>query len=197
MRHIMLDIETLGTTPGAPILQIGALRFSPSGVPPLLKPSPQVAKNTADADVFFRNITLKSNFDLGLLEITQGAIEFWLTESRETAAGLFKGAVPIRQALSDLWKWVDMEDYDGIWAHGASFDMPILSEAYYASYQQERVPWRYRAIRDTRTLFSVAFPDEKLPEPPGVIEKHNALMDSYRQAYVVQKAYSRLRRGQQ
>jgi len=196
-RHIMLDIETLGTNVGAPILSLGAVRFTLDDVPPLFKPDMNTARKSflmggnTDTDSFYRNISLTSNMRADLIEITQGSVDFWLQQPDETRLALLEHRVPLKDALSDFWKWVDAEEYEGIWAHGTTFDMPLLQEAYIATYNQDRVPWRYRSVRDTRTLFSIAFPSTKIPEPEDLVA-HNALTDSYRQAKMVQACYERI-----
>lgn len=184
----MLDIETLGTEVGAPILSIGAVRFSLTDVPPLFKPDIKVAKKL-DPDAFYRRVTLKSNMAAGLTEVTQGSVDFWLQQADDVRLELLEARVPIREALGDLWKWIDMEDYNGIWAHGTTFDFPILARGFIAVY--DRTPWRYKAIRDTRTLFSIAYPDEALPETYSGLN-HNALFDAFKQAKQVQSCYERI-----
>lgn len=191
-RHIMLDIESLGTTPGAPVLSLGAVRFELGDIPPLLKPDIKVAKKYKDPDQFYANMTLKSNMEALLQEVDQGAWDFWMQQDEETRLLLLEHRVTLREALREFWKWVDMEPYDGVWAHGTTFDIPLLAEAYYSAYGQIRVPWRYKAVRDTRTLFSVAYPNERIPTVDIGGAKHNALMDAYAQAKMVQACYERI-----
>jgi len=201
-RHIMFDLETLGTMVGAPILSIGAVRFALDDMPPIFKPVMSDARKSfkmggnSNLDAFYRNISLTSNMRADLVEITQGSLDFWLQQPDAVRLALLDGRVPLRDALSDFWKWVDAEEYEGFWSHGTTFDVPLLQEAYMATYNQDRVPWRYRAVRDTRTVFSVAFPDEQVPVKVDSRSKHNALMDAYWQAKMVQAAYERIYRWQ-
>lgn len=194
MRHIMFDIETLGTSPGAPVLSIGAVRFELGDIPPLLQPDITEASKHIDPDQFYVRIGLDSNLRAGLNKITQGSLDFWFIDAdAEARLDLTRKRADIRTALGAFWKWVDKEEYEGIWAHGTTFDVPLLQEAYHKVYDQDRVPWRYRSIRDTRTLFEIAYPSQRVPEPKGSKALgHIALFDAYNQAKMVQVCYERL-----
>ena len=96
-------------------------------------------------------------------------------------------------ASTHLWKALDdftafIQPDTLIWAHGASFDPPILESAYLAF--KAKAPWKYSALRDTRTIYELAnyYPDRT----KGT--HHNALDDAKNQALAVIEAHKRLKR---
>lgn len=92
-----------------------------------------------------------------------------------------------------LHKWSGLR----IWTHGPGFDPPILEAAFHAVGLP--VPWFYRALRDTRTLFDTAGID---PEADGSYRTfmsqyntgtaHNALDDAIAQARCICAASARV-----
>jgi 3' exoribonuclease, RNase T-like len=163
--HIMLDIETMGTTPGSAILSIGATRFDP---------------RAADKGVerFHVGIDLESSQSWGF---TFGAstVQWWLHDDRAAArtamANLEK--VDVTTALEGFGLWVRQDPLEGIWGNAASFDCGLLRAAYEKIGMD--VPWRFWQERCYRTLKGIA----NVPIPPaeeGVA--HDALFDATRQA---------------
>lgn len=159
MYHVVVDLETLGTSKRACILSIGAMMFDDSDYV-MLSPF-YVAVDSADASRY--------------LEIDQATIDWWEKQSQEARAAVFEApdTKTLSEALLEFRKWLPVGVYR-IWSHGSSFDIAILSEAYRLLSQP--LPWRYSDERDTRTLFeliptNVVRADDGLPE-------HHALHDA-------------------
>lgn len=160
--HMMVDLETLGTSVSAPICQIGAVCFLLPGY------STEVSRLSVYAE------------PKGILE--WDTIKWWLSQEDEARKHLMGGStVPLKDALLRLSKFVP-KDLEGIWSHGASFDIPILS--YWYRELGIKIPWDHRMVRDTRTLLWLT---------PGVKvvneDKHNALSDALAQARAIQQSY--------
>lgn len=133
MRHLMLDIETLGTTPGCVVLSIGAVEFDLNGI----------------TGEFHAHIDVPSCIEAGL-QMEASTVMWWLDQSKEAQEALLKAEtfplVDVLAALTDTFEWQDLR----VWANGASFDFPILDAAYKAV--GKKAPWPYYNQMDFRTL---------------------------------------------
>lgn len=170
-RHIMLDLETLGTAPGSVIAAIGAVAFDP------------VAGELGRT--FYRVIDPASAQRAGLT-LDAGTVKWWLKQSDAARLALAEAGDPLDQVLHEFSWW--FRDVDGrfLWGHGANFDEPMLAAAYRAT--PWRMPWGYSASRCTRTIFDLA--DVAPDRAEGV--HHNALSDALAQAHAVIAAYAKL-----
>jgi hypothetical protein len=211
--HIMLDLETWGTTPGSDIRSIGACVFDPvmgsihsagwmtfyiACYNPLMGTYSREHYTQAELDAIdgpHRRYNLTRD---------PHTVQWWSEQSDEAQAA-FVDPVDLREALDRFSNWlcdlipalyVPSHGLTGIriWSHGAAFDPPILAAAYEAVGLP--VPWHYRAPRDTRTLFDAAGIDDhsawlnQHPGPMGV--PHHALDDAICQARAVCAAWATL-----
>ena len=133
MRHLMLDLETLGTTPGCVVLSIGAVEFDLDGI----------------KSEFHAHIDVDSSTALGL-KVDARTVMWWLDQSKEAQNALLQAdTFPIHDVLdafSDTFDWKDLK----VWANGASFDFPILEAVYKAAHRN--VPWKHYNQMDFRTM---------------------------------------------
>lgn len=165
--HVMLDLETFGTAPNAAIVQAAAIAFDP-------RPAAEAAVN-ADGVVilasFSVNLSLQSALLAGgAIDIT--TIEWWRSQDKKVSASLSEGRVlPYAEGIRELVAFITTQKPECIWAHGASFDFPILKSAILAVGAQQLPHGRER---DTKTLFKLA--DFKRPVREGT---HNAKQDCY------------------
>lgn len=165
MKHVMVDLETMGTGPDAAIIQIGACRFDPA------KP-----ESTCIGVVGFEQaVSLQSSIFWGG-STDKETQEWWRTKADETArASVCKDPIQIGVALMRFSQWLDQgEEYETIWSHGAAFDIPILDGAYRRL--GLKAPWSYRKVRDTRTVFGLAKGRGWTPRPGQTA--HTALADA-------------------
>ena len=170
--HMMLDLETMGTTPGSAIVSIGAVMFDPYG--------------GWLGSTFYCRVDLQSCVDAGL-KIDVKTIYWWLQQSEEVraeAVGAY--AFTLRAALNSLRVFMIKEKVSYFWSQGNNFDPPILEAAYAAI--GEKPPWEYNRVRDTRTVYDMAGvrPDRSTGTA------HNALSDAIAQAMAIQESYKRL-----
>lgn len=168
-KHCMLDLETMGTTPGCAILSIGAVGFTDRG---LFKGAEYSFK---------RNVTLSSCLDAGL-RVDASTERWWSEQSAEARAALLDPEpVVLFNALSDFHVWYHTHKFEHIWSHGAAADIVWLEAAYRAAGLS--LPWHYRDSRDTRTLWDL---DPGLERTVPTVE-HCALQDAAAQAEDVVK----------
>ena len=168
---IMLDIETLATSPDAVVLTFGAIKFDP------FNPSIQMSDG-----IYFR-INVDEQIDLGR-RVDEGTVAWWGTQSaevREEALGETD-----RVSLEDFTKALNkfVVGATRIWAQGPVFDIVILENLYRQI--GKPAPWQYYSIRDSRTLLKALGDDRK-----GGALLHNALADAVSQAEAVQSAVNR------
>jgi hypothetical protein len=139
---IMIDIETLGLRPGAPIPTIGYCIFGWDGVKD---------HGTIAIDI--------ERWPAAKPEI--GTIKFWLRQSPEAIKSTFfrseDSLLSWPQALMRLQQTVDFAQGsygEGVWANGPLFDLAHLE--YWYDQLSEKSPWTHRQPRDCRTLFETA-----------------------------------------
>jgi hypothetical protein len=182
--HIMLDLETMGTSSNAAIVAIGAVLFEPA-----------TGKLNAS---FYRIIDLVDAAEFG--ELDAGTVKWWILQS-EAARQIFSAdeqTVSLTRALCDFSEWLeehqqDERDMPQIWGNGAGFDCVILRNAFEAT--GIPTPWKFWHERDVRTIVelgrAVLGYDPKLDMPfDGVA--HNALVDARHQAQYVSAIWQRL-----
>ena len=136
----MIDLETMGNKPNAPIVSIGAVFFDPS--------LGELGKE------FYQVVTLKSSVDGGAVPDPE-TIMWWMQQSEEARLAICdkESAVSIATALSSLTCFIrDNANPDKVqvWGNGATFDNVILR----SSYEREWIPclWPFWNDRDVRTI---------------------------------------------
>ena len=174
-RHAMVDIETLGSRPGAVIASIGAVAFTPEGV---------VAE-------FECNVSLHGQQEAGL-HMDPDTVLWWMRQSDAAREQTFrKVGAPLFNALTDLAAFASDEGVQDYWSHGATFDLVLLHEA---SIKVGAPPMikDFRRARDTRTLFEITGVNPRTFMGTGTA--HNAVDDARAQALAVIESWRILRR---
>ena len=179
LSDIMIDLETLATSPNAAVLTIGAVRFDPFN---------NDIENPTCEKLYIR-VDLDSCDELGL-EVNDDTIAWWAQQSKEAQEEAFnpEGRVHVREAFNQLYKFC--WGAKRIWSHGASFDAVICENIFRKL--NKAVPWKFWEVRCTRTLFDIGIN----PERPPVL-KHHALEDAWNQTVGVQNVFQRLRTSTQ
>lgn len=129
---IMVDLETMGTNPNAPIVAIGAVAFRQDGI----------------VDTYYQTVSLESEIAAGAC-VDGATVMWWLKQSEGARAALEKGVVPAAEALTILANWMNMHDVAGVWGNGATFDNVILRQAFVR--HKLKAPWPYWKDRCFRT----------------------------------------------
>jgi hypothetical protein len=162
--HVMLDIETLGTSPGCAVVSVGAVKFD-------------ILSGHA-SKAFYKAITIDSNVAAGLT-LDANTIAFWLKQDKEAQNRLFEDPVPLAQCLYAFKEWMQTEAGDDsyVWGNGVGFDCSILKAAFNAIGHPQ--PWNFRNELDLRTL--VAFKPEIKANMPFEGTKHDPIADCMHQ----------------
>ena len=180
-RHVMVDIETLGTQPGSVIVSIAAVEFDPYG-----------ESSQALDETFSINVCLESAQRAGL-KISATTMLWWMGQTKEAQTKTFfkEGRATLGYALGLFNKWLEKRGEDvRIWAHGAPFDPVLLTTAYEACGNEPS--WQFRNIRDTRTLFELADMKDMSEFRGHEGTEHTSLDDAITQARAVIFAHKKL-----
>ncbi len=174
---VMIDIETLGTTPDAPILTIGAMLFDRR------RPPPEV--DVTKSECFYKRIELEKH-----VTVEASTMLWWMQQDANSKYEAFDAPdrIPLRDALEQFVRWCKFNKVKYVWSHGASFDCVIMT--WHMLNNGIQVPWSYWNIRDTRTLYELA--DIRITDLPNT-HKHHALYDCHRQIVGVNMSYAKLK----
>lgn len=174
---IMIDMETLDTSPYCVILTIGVVRFDPygDGVSQKLELRPTIEEQTET----YKRV------------INDDTIRWWGEQSADAIEEAMgdRGRISFRECMEQLYKF--SWNRRAVWSNGASFDVVVAETAFrqVLSDRPNPIPWPFYTVRDTRTLYEVA--GVKLKDG-GYTTTHKAVEDAERQAIKVQEAYRKL-----
>ncbi|EHH4588877.1 exonuclease, partial [Escherichia coli] len=136
--HLMIDLETMGKNPDAPINALAGKFFDPA---------------TGEmGPEFSKTIDLETAGGV----IDRDTIKWWLKQSREAQSAILTDEIPLDDALLQLREFIDEnsgEFFVQVWGNGANFDNVILRR----SYERQGIPcpWRYTNDRDVRTMVAL------------------------------------------
>lgn len=200
MKHVMVDIETLGMPPKGALLQIGACMFDPYR-----------AQDTEELVVDSFLVSVRRGYYEGMRDDTWAVeprtVEWWGEQSEAAQEGLMLNLVSSpREALVRFTEWLTASNFvreaknsqtvAQVWANPPTFDLAILNYAFDACDLQR--PWHYRQEKDARTLMWLG---QNIPNMrQGFAALLNGLVphrgdhDAIRQALYVQRALARIAR---
>lgn len=164
---IMLDIETLATTPDAVILSFAAVKFN------------EFANDNNYYDQLNLALDVDDQIALGR-KVDQDTVDWWAKQPIEIQEFAFKDQ---RTGLADFIHTLNkfIVATDRIWAQGPVFDIAILENLYRQIGMP--IPWQYYNIRDSRTFIKALGTD--------IFHKrenaHDALADCKYQAGYIKK----------
>lgn len=181
MNHVMIDIETMGTNPNAPIASIGAVFFNP--------------KTGELGEKFYCRVDIETDMKNGA--VADGStIKWWLRQSAEARAELISDdALTPWGAAGKLSDWLTDNADDlkclKVWANSPSFDCVILKSAFVRT--DTEIPWCFWNEMDVRTIKEIGL--NIMGYVSGTVSigvRHNALDDAINQAQIVSSVISYL-----
>lgn len=175
MKHLMIDLETMGTRANAPVLSIGACFFDP---------------NTGSiGGEFHRRIEWNSGFAGRVAD--PNTIKWWMKQSKEAQDGVLRSGADVTNVLWDFHNWCVTGLAIKAWGNGATFDISMMENIF----QQYGIPipWNFWDVRDVRTIVELAegILDCNSIKFEGI--QHNALDDAKHQARYVSAMWQALR----
>lgn len=175
MKHMMLDLETMGLAPSCAILSIGAVVFDD-----------EADRVCAELSV---RVDLLSCLLAGL-NIDAGTLAWWKSQSGAAQAALFEGeAKSIADALGELTDFYLVHECRRVWGNGPVADIAWIEAAYRAVGSAQ--PWSHRDVRDFRGVRELGDVSSDEVQFKGV--QHRAVDDARWQAEVILTALGRLR----
>lgn len=199
--ELMMDVESLGTVMGSPVVTIGACLFDPYSCDAgeaLMARSMLVRIDISDAVKYSEGV--------------DGSTLRWWFEQKDEAIKALVGddCISMQEALIKLERFclergafVDKEFFDGLsalpkanrfWAKDPDFDMRLMQHFYdHPQLGGAKMPWRFWECRSVRTVQDLAWPEGDKPdfEVSGGVA-HDARWDAVTQAMMVQAAMHRL-----
>lgn len=168
MKHIMIDLETMGLRPDAAIVSIGAVHFD----------------KTTILSEFYTPVSLKSCIDAGLTT-DQSTIDWWMKQSVEARMAWQTDDAPsLYDALSNYTAWLRKIGTDKEicpWGNGSDFDNVLMVSAHRALHVEPYWKyWNHHCFRTMKNMFEVA-------NMPRQGTHHNALDDAKHQALHLQR----------
>lgn len=169
--HAIIDLETLGTTPGHVILSVGicVVRLKDQDYPEWEK---------IWTSQFHFN--LQESIDAGF-KVNADTLLWWLEQSEEARTLMSKGIDNYNSNKLELISFNKAFDALGesvfVWGNSNTFDLEIFKE--YFKYYKVPISWNTKNERDLRTL-RYLFPHIKEVAHTGV--EHRALDDAIHEA---------------
>lgn len=180
---LMIDLETLDTSPTAVVLSLGAVAFDPY--------------THARGETFYVEFTNFLEQQTGVGRTISPSTVLWWMQQNATAREVFKPKETSTERCSPLWGLTAFNEYVAeagvkkVWAKDPDFDVVILRSLYQTNAPDLAFPFKYNAGRSVRTVED-AFPVAPLLSKPPVA--HNALDDAVNQAISVQECFAALKR---
>lgn len=160
--HIMIDLETLGTTADAVILSIGAVRFD--------------LDTSALGDCFYTAVTMGHQ---RTRYISPDTVAWWKQQTDEARAVFDEPGLDLTLALVGLGAFIAATPGNvQVWSNGADFDLPMLAHAFL--HCGVKLPWKPYAGRCYRTYKNLPGARAIAMQRQG--QHHNALDDAIDQA---------------
>ena len=162
MNNLMVDIETLGTKPGAPVISLAAVQFD--------------LETGETGEVFHMNIN-PGSLDEGGNIPDYNTLLWWVEGRSELLTNILKDGIDARIVFTSFCNYIT-ETFKGIntfyvWGNSNRFDLGLLE--YQLHLHDWETPWSFRNERDVRTL--VHFAPEVKNNLPFEGTKHNPLYD--------------------
>lgn len=181
-KHAMIDIETLGRRPGAPVLSIGVVWFDPENN--RWKPKHKG---------FYVKFDFKEVADICREGLDVETIAWWMKQGDAarheliddtSTTPLVPGLEALSQFLTHHSESKDLRDVY-VWGNSNLFDLGIIQYLY--DYFGLDVPWHYSRDMNCRTIEWMAKTFFGIDRPKMEGTAHNALDDARHQArYITQ-----------
>ena len=136
---VMIDLETLGLRPNAPIVSLGAVQFD-------------IKTGETGQSLYEKIEWIHDQKDRPLDRET---VAWWLEQDPVAQKELIdrKNCIKLKLALKRLDDFFPKKAR--VWANGSTFDCVILDDAY-QNHANRMPPWGFRNIRDCRTIKDLA-----------------------------------------
>jgi len=170
LRDVMIDLETMGTKPDAPIVSIGAVLFDPR-------------RGKTCSKTFYEELDWENQDRIISLDTKR----WWAKQSTAARECLF-GMEELPDVLGKFSEWLPGDVK--VWGNGPTFDISILENAYHQS--DLKIPWKHWNVRDCRTIKDLYESARGGFDGKVSGTAHNALDDARHQAEYVSMMWNSL-----
>lgn len=175
MHDMMIDIETMGKRPNAPVLSIGSVMFN--------RETGELGKQ------FYAAVDPVDALRHGKPD--GDTLKWWMSQSDAARNAAMAGTMSLKEALMGLSRATDRDWKDvKVWGNGPSFDMTILEYAYHSA-MGALAPWRFWNVCCCRTVAVMS--GRRPPQIGGEGTHHNALDDAIHQAKWVSQMWMEIK----
>ncbi len=179
MKHIMLDLETLGVGQDACVLSIGAVRFDP------------VAGTLGD-ELYMPICDREGRIELSTVKWWSEQNPEIFKQALEHANDPMESPAVAVEAFNHFcgFYW-NAPEAEFLWSNAPTFDESILRAMYSRRSINDKFPIHFRGSRCYRTVLALAV-ERGFEIPPYPKNGHNALADAKYQAETLIKVYKHL-----
>lgn len=171
--HVMIDLETMGTTPDCAIVSIGAVVFDPR-------------YNVVTKNTFYREI----DWDSQGRKIDPGTLQWW-QDKHPKAKEALNGLDDLSEVLEQLADWLPRDAKP--WGNGSTFDISFLEHAY--RQHDMEIPWKFWNVRDCRTIKDLYESARGGYDKKSGGTLHHALDDAIFQAQYINEMWKSILQG--
>lgn len=169
-KHVMIDTETLGRTPGSVVRSVAAVEFDPQ------------TGETGRQKVW--KIDLADSIRYGF-KVEASTLKWWMMQSDEARREFVEGAeTPLEDFFEEFMEFLadthEERDFT-LWCLQLDFDVAML-RSMYSWYNlnvyrcdEEVLPWNFRKVRDVRPYMDALDSEGLLP--PKVADRHTPMAD--------------------
>lgn len=174
MKHLMVDLETMGMAPNGAIMAIGAVPFCP-----------EERRLADEKDWFYEKCSLEANVGAGR-EIDPDTVEWWLKQDSRAQMELLSGdrCWNFETFIRRFDGYLEYKGFEFIWAKPPSFDVELLKSAFEKLHLW--FPWDFRSVRCVKTQLTNLTQEVSFKGTP-----HIASHDAAHQARQVICSYDR------
>lgn len=168
MKDLMIDLETLSTSPNAVVLSIGACFFD--------------IETGEIGEKFYKVLDVEQQLDRGRV-IDSSTLSWWMNQSKEAKSVFLQKSENVDAALKEFCRWAtvtsNFQDMY-VWGNGSTFDVTIMETLMKVS--NVPLPWKFFNVMDLRTFRRFVANNQKVKK---IGTNHNALDDAMSQAQFV------------
>lgn len=175
MKHIMLDLETLGIQENAVILSAGAVKFD-------LDMADTWDTLNVESRSFYATIDVDEQIHGLFRQVEKATADWWDQQPQQAKDAVFKvETFPVQDFIEAFNGFCEGAKY--LWARGIGFDCNKLRHLYHQT--AKPFPFKYNKEMDCRTAQLILQPTTEVVIPQDLIA-HHALTDAQKQTLELQ-----------
>lgn len=174
-KHCMLDIESMGVTPGCVIVSIGAVNFD--------------LETGKIGPKFYISVSIESCVGWGLV-MEPATVEWWKSQTPQAKAKWSTNPIALSVALEAFSIFIQQNGITQVWGNSASFDCSILAACYRAV--NKPLPWHYMQEKCYRTVKAL-FPGNFVKKDES--KAHDPVYDCEYQISILCNIWSKIHKG--